>query len=270
MLLHTCQRLEVYSGGPMTWPNSLSMPSPRQVVAGREAVERLARIATGLESRVLGELEILGQVRKAYKALGQGRDAAELRKTLEWILALARKARRESGIDRHLTSLGGLASRHLLSTVEEGTPIAVVGSGDLAQACVRTLSKRGKSPVRVASRCPENAIRLASKYGAFAQGLSDLCGLLEGVGGILCATAAPHPVLYPQHFPRCLSNIQVVDLGVPPDCDKGVRWQLGSAYKSLEEIEALAACNIAKREACARVAAEIIRDRVVGLQPILE
>ena len=226
------------------------------------AFERLARIAAGLESRILGEIEILGQVRSAYKHFLCRRrpDCCSLHRCFQDALALARRARRESGIDRNLTSLSGLAARELLAQVEPGAPLAVIGAGDLAGSVARYLRKRaGPVPVRVSSRCPDNALALAEQVGGFGGGLDTLCHLLEGVTGIVCATAAPHPVLYPDHLASAGRPLAIIDMGVPPDCHEEVTALKDIVYTGLRAIEMKAQSNTASRRAAAERAARIIR-----------
>ena len=258
LVLDTCQRLEVYTDEP----SDLGGLRVSQEWEDAVAFERLARIAAGLESRILGELEILGQVRSAYRVFIQddGRRRQALDALFQQALALARKARRKSGIDRQMTSLSGLAARELLGRVAPGLPLAVVGSGSLAGSAARYLGKRGQSPVRVSSRCPDNAISLAMEVGGFGAGLDDLKHLLNDVGGIITATAAPHPLLYPHHLDGARRPLHIVDLGVPADCSPETRNLEGVHYLALEEIEARASVNVAERHERAEVAARIIRE----------
>lgn len=258
LILDTCQRLEVFG---IAVPNSLGLPvSSFQEDAA--AFERLARIAAGLESRVLGELEILGQVRTAYRNFVQsgGAGHSRLDRIFQDALALAREARRESGIDANLTSLGALAARALMERVASTAPVAVIGAGSLAGSVARYLTKRGDYPVRISSRCPENALSLAMEVGGFAAGLDELAHLLNGVAGIVTATAAPHPVLYTHHLDAAARPLTIIDLGVPRDCNKDVPGQPGITYIPLEDIETKAQLNSQERRQRAEVAARIIRD----------
>lgn len=258
LVLDTCQRLEAFGLG---LPPIDSVLVARQW-EDREAFERLARIAAGLESRILGELEVIGQVRSAYhhfRAAG-GRAATGLDRIFQDALALAREARRESGIDRNQTSLSGLASRELLDRAPAGAPLAVVGSGSVAGGVARHLTKRGKRPVRVASRCPENALSLALEIGGFGTGLDELAGLFEGAAGIVTATAAPHPLVYPHHLAGAARPLVIVDLGVPADCSPEVAALPGVTYIPLAAIEAKAQINTEDRRRRADAAAALIRE----------
>lgn len=258
LILNTCQRLECFGAHAPDIPKAKVARTWRDV----EAFERLTRIAAGLESRILGELEVLGQVRDAYRQFRTfgGIGDATLDRVFQDSLALARKARRESGIDRKLTSLSALASRELLARIPEGAPLAVVGSGSLAGSVARYLGKHGKTAVRVAGRCPVNAMNLAASVGGFGVGLDKLAHLLEDVTGIITATAAPHPVVYAHHLAKARRPLVIIDLGVPPDCSTDVPHLPDVSYIGLHEIEARAQVNSEERRKRAETASRIIRE----------
>jgi glutamyl-tRNA reductase len=257
LVLNTCQRLECY--GPEL-PDFAS--AHIQDNFSREgAFERLARIAAGLESRILGELEILGQVRSAYKEF---KVAQGPRKGLDPIyqkaLQLGRKARRESGIDQKITSISGIAAQELLKKIEPGVPVAVIGSGSIASSAARYLSKRGTSPLCIISRCPENAVELADRLGGFGAGMDGMGKHLQDVGGILCATSAPHPILFDQHLSNAQRPLTIIDLGEPADCDASVAELAGVEYLDLLDVEKRANINSEYRSKCAEIAARIVKD----------
>lgn len=265
LVLDTCQRLETF-GLAIPTIDSAQLIHTWQT---REAFERLARIAAGLESRILGELEVIGQVRTAYKQFREngGAELTHLDRIFQDALALAREARRESGIDQNLTSLSGLAARALLDRVPEGSHLAVVGAGSLAASTARYLTKRGKSPLRVASRCPENALSLAVELGGFGTGLDELAHLFYGVSGIVTATAAPHPLVYAHHLAEAARPLVIVDMGVPADCSPDVAQLPGVTYIGLGEIEAKAQLNSDERRKRAEVAARLIHDGAQAWTP---
>lgn len=258
LVLNTCQRLECFGKRNPTIPQ---IPVTR-MWSDAEAFERLARIAAGLESRILGELEVLGQVRDAYRQFRTfgGLGDPSLDRVFQDALSLARKARRESGIDRKLTSLSALACREMLASVPDGVPVVVVGSGSLAGSVTRYLGKRGKTPVRVAGRCPVNAMNLAACADGFGAGLDKLSHLMDGAAGVITATAAPHPVVYAHHLEQTLRPLHIIDLGVPPDCSPEVLSLPEVNYRGLEKIEALAQVNSDERRKRAELAARIIRE----------
>lgn len=256
-VLNTCQRLEIYGRG-IVLPDG----TPSEILRRSDAFEHLCRIAAGLESRILGELEILGQVREAYRQFHDlaGQTHTHMDRLFQDIVALARKARRESGIDRNLTSLSGVSAREMIHRLPAGTPVAVIGAGSLAAGVTRYLGKRGDSPVRVSSRCPKKAMQLATLAGGFGAGLDDLTHLLEGVGGIICATAAPHPVLYPHHLQKAAAPLTIIDLSVPQDCHEDVTRLEHVTYLDLAAIERQAQGNAEHRRECALIAGRMIRE----------
>ena len=144
--------------------------------------------------------------------------------------------------------------------------IAVIGAGSVASSVARYLKKRGKSPIRVVSRCPEKAMTLAMLCGGFGGGLDQVSHLLQDVVGIISATAAPHPILYSHHLVTAKRPLVIVDLATPPDCHSDVAQDPAVSYFDLKAIEAKAEHNLSQREQQAVVAAEIIRDGVATWQ----
>lgn len=265
LVLNTCQRLETF-GFSLPCVDTVKLT---RIWQEREAFERLARIAAGLESRIIGELEVIGQVRAAYRIFREngGAGLRALDRIFQDAIALAREARRVSGVDSNMTSLSGLAARALLDRVPEGAHLAVVGAGSLAGAVARYLSKRGNCPIRIASRCPRNAIQLAVKLGGFGLGLDEIAHLFHGVSGIVTATAAPHPLVYPHHLEEAARPLVIVDLGAPPDCHPDVATLPNVTYIGLAEIEAKAQINTEDRRRRAEIAARIIREGAQAWTP---
>mgnify|MGYP001095048921 CR=1 FL=1 len=257
LVLNTCQRLETYGRARPEGEAAAGIVAERDAT---EAIRTLARIACGLESRILGELEVLGQVREAYKDFHEkfGKDDARLDRMFQKAIALARRARRESGIDRNLTGLSALTARRIMESVPSDAPVTIVGSGSLARGVARYLGKRSNLPVRVSSRCPENAMRLAMECGGFASGLDELKPMLRDARVVVTATAAPHPLVYNAHLPPALPDRLVIDLGEPPDCAAEIRERPDIEYVGLLDVEAHAESNTGERARRAEIARNII------------
>lgn len=260
LVLNTCYRLEVYGAESL----SLSDAPVVGTYQGVEAMERLARIAAGLESRIVGELEVLGQVRAAYKRFRSrpGWETLHLDGIFQKVLSAARKARRESGIDQLVTSVASLAVSSIANHVQPGEPIAVIGTGSLAGSVARHIVKRGGHPVRIASRCPVRAENLADQLGGAGACLTDLSRLLSGVGGIISATGAPHAVLLPEHVAGCSRPLYIVDLSLPQDCHPDLDSDLSIIRISLQQIEEEAGGNWDERRRRAEIASTIVREDV--------
>ncbi|MGA0333098.1 MAG: hypothetical protein ACO3N7_03635 [Kiritimatiellia bacterium] len=262
LVLNTCQRLETYG---WTLPGDLPSHLEYKCFTEEDAIRYFARIAAGLESRILGELEILGQVRQAYKHFHDrfGKEDARLDRIFQKGLALARKARKESGIDQNLTGLAALTARRIIDSVSEDAPVTIVGSGSIAKGVARYLGKRTRMPVRVSSRCPENAMKLAMEIGGFSSGLDELIPMLREAEVIVSATAAPHPLIFNHHIPRHPGKKLVIDLGEPPDCAPEIQEREDIEYVGLLQMESHANSNTLERKARARLAAEIIESAQV-------
>jgi len=257
LVLNTCQRLETYG-----WekPNGIPDDIQTHCFKEEEAIRYFARIAAGLESRILGELEILGQVRQAYKDFHEmyGQEDSRLDRIFQKSIALARKARRESGIDQNLTGLAALTAQKIIQSVPETATVTIVGSGSISKAVARYLGKRTAMPVRVSSRCPENAMKLAMEIGGFASGLDELIPMLKDADVIVSATAAPHPLIYNHHIQLSERSKLVIDLGEPPDCAPEIQQRSDIDYVGLIQMESHANSNTLERQNRAIKAAEII------------
>lgn len=257
LVLNTCQRLETYGWGS---PEGIPETIDKHYLKEDEAVRYFARIAAGLESRILGELEILGQVRQAYKEFHQkfGQQDARLDRIFQRSIALARKARRESGIDQNLTGLAALTARRIITSVPESASVTIVGSGSIAKGVARYLGKRTKMPVQISSRCPENAMKLAMEIGGFSSGLDELIPMLQNADVVVSATAAPHPLIYNHHISESGTRKLIIDLGEPPDCALEIQERADIEYVGLLQMESHANTNTEERRRRAEKAAEII------------
>ncbi len=262
LVLNTCQRLEVFG---RTRPEAQDNEA-EDTALRREALLRLTRIAAGLESRILGELEIMGQVREAYKCFSEhhAKSDPSLNRLFQDSIALARKARRESGIDQNLTGLAALAARRVMDSVPEDATVCIVGSGSLAKGVARYLGKRSELPLHISSRCPENAAELAQEVDAFSSGMDELAHNLASARVVVTATAAPHPILYAAHLPESDQARLIIDLGEPPDCEEALRNRNDVDYVGLLDIEEMAQTNTDERKRRAQVAEQIIRDAVLS------
>lgn len=256
LVLNTCQRLECYG-----WrePVSAGVAVVRRW-HGAAAIERLARIASGLECRVLGELEVLGQVRTAYRKFRERRGSghADLDRLFQDVLALARRARRLSKIDQDLVSLGALAARELLARVPAAAPIAIVGTGSLASSVAHHLAEQGRTDLRVIGRRIENAVRLAHDVNGRGGGLTELPDLLAGAAGIFTATAAPGAVIHVADLEQTAPPLTIVDLGEPPDCEPAIIGSAHCRYVGLLEVESRVRANVELRQERAQLAAQIV------------
>ena len=190
VLLITCHRVELYGVGSL--PAASASPGLDRL-EGAEVATHLLRVAAGLESAVVGEDEVLHQVREALRqARAVGRLDTPLSRLFEIAISTGRLAR--AGETAHV-GLAGRAVAWLGKRVElRERPVVVGGSGRMGAALARALLAAG-AEIIVASRDPENATRLASRYGSRGVGLDEGAELAIGAAALAVALAGPWPHL---------------------------------------------------------------------------
>jgi glutamyl-tRNA reductase len=242
-VLSTCQRTEVYA----TWPGEPDQPAllaalaldrgiPRGVLhpvvrayTGDAAARHLLRVACGLESFVLGEAEIGGQVRAAAdvsRAAGGG--DAELGRLLDAAISASRRRQRQTAIQAATRSVAGVAVDAIVAAsggTIAGQRLLVVGAGEVASVVVARAAGL-RAAVTVCNRTRRHADRFATAGAAVAD-LADLARCLAGSDVAILATAAPHPLVDTSVLrsarPAGAGPLTLVDLSLPRNVDPAVR-----------------------------------------------
>ncbi|MEV0728898.1 glutamyl-tRNA reductase [Polymorphospora sp. NPDC050346] len=191
------------------------------------AVEHAFRVAAGLDSMVVGEAQILGQLRDAYHAATEAEATGRLlHELMQQALRVGKRAHSETSIDRAgqsvVTAALDVAATHLDGGLP-GRPALVIGAGAMGALSVATLSRAGVGPLSVANRGNDRAVRLAESYGASAVPYHDLAAALTGVDVVVAATASTQPVLTRDMLATALADrdtpLVVLDLAVPRDVE---------------------------------------------------
>jgi glutamyl-tRNA reductase len=234
VVLSTCNRVEIYAavsgfhGGLGDICSVLSAESgiPASELAGHlyvhydeAAVRHSFRVSAGLDSMVVGEAQILGQLRDAYHAATEADSAGRLmHELMQQALRVGKRAHAETGIDRAgqsvVTAALEVAESHLGPL--DGTSTLVIGAGAMGALSVATLTRAGVGPLRITNRSAARADRLAEAYGATAVPFSDLDAALRDVDLVVSATAAAEPVLTRARLEASVPLV-VLDLAVPRD-----------------------------------------------------
>jgi glutamyl-tRNA reductase len=275
VVLSTCNRVEVYAvvsafhGGLAEIGAVLAARAGLDVavLAGHlyvhydaEAASHALRVASGLDSMVVGEAQILGQLRDAY-GISADRDSAGrfLHELMQQALRVGKRVHAETGIDRAGRSVvtaaldlipGGFAGRRAL----------VVGAGSMGGLTLATLARSGAGPLFVANRSAGRAQRLAALHGATAVDFADLPSFLSTVELVVCATASPGPVLTEATVRAALAErdgaaLAILDLAVPRDVAPEVADMPGVTLINLARV---AAASIDEPSVADRAAAELI------------
>ncbi|WP_431909893.1 glutamyl-tRNA reductase [Micromonospora carbonacea] len=277
VLVSTCNRVEVYAavsgfhGGlgdvcavlaEQAGTPPASLANHLYVHYDAAAVDHVFRVAAGLDSMVVGEAQILGQLRDAYH-WASGADSAGrlLHELMQQALRVGKRAHAETGIDRAGQSVVSaaldLAAGHLDGALS-GRPALVVGAGAMGALGVATLSRLGAGPLTVTNRGTDRAVRLAESYGASAAPIAGLTDVLSTVDIVVAATAATEPVLTREAVTRALARrdpdrgpLVLLDLAVPRDVEAGVAGLPGVEVIDIDRMAAVLAGGPAAAEAAA-------------------
>ena len=284
LVLSTCGRTEVYALASTPDLEShlvtrlathagcepAELASVVRTARGRAVVEHLHRVAAGLESMALGEVEILGQLRRADElASAAGARGRILRRLVESSLACGRRIRHETNIGLGRTAIAsavvGIASRHIGPDMN-GSAL-VIGSGDTGAKTARALRGAGIDLTLVAGRRHERARRVAAEVGCGVAALDDLPRLLREVDVVVSCTSAPHhlvdaDVLADAVGSRTGRELVAIDLAVPRDFDPAVRAVEGVRLYDLDELECELRATAGRRIAAVPGAEAIVAGEV--------
>ncbi len=273
LILVTCNRTELYGlAGAATLESSLltaanAKQGPFYVREGREAVEHLYEVAGGLDSMVLGEPQILGQVKRA---MGAARDAGQLGPVLDELtrraVRVGRRIRAETGVGHGLPSIPKVATRMAQLTLGElnGRSMLIIGSGKLGDLTAQTLQRAGATNIVVTNRHSESAVELAQSIGGQAASLGEIDRLLADADIVISCTASQTPILARQQLERVVRRrrspqpLVVIDIAVPRDIEPTAREVEGVHLFDLDDLRGWSS------EAVPRTAIDAARDIVAG------
>lgn len=279
LILSTCNRTELYVGVaagaeqlPQAWLGRHRRLTPGKLDEflyrhdEQDAARHLFRVATGLDSMVLGEPQILGQVKDAYQL---ARDANALKAPLDRLLqhafAVAKRVRTETRIGAHTVSVAFTAVRlaeQVFADLREAC-VLLIGAGDTIELAARHLADKQARRLIVANRTLETAQELASRYGGYAIALADLPQHLAEADVVISSTAARQPVLTRAMVEQALAArrrkpVFMVDIAVPRDIEPAVA-ELPDVYLyGIDDLQQVIDDNRRSRAAAAREADAII------------
>lgn len=271
VVLSTCNRTEVYVVAEKFHPAvgdlrnffaELSFSAPEEIADhlyihdADAAVDHLFRVASGIDSAVVGEAEILGQTRRAWEiAQTEGAAGSQLNLLFRHALETGKRARTETSIGRHIASVStaavAMAAQHLGSL--QGRSVLVIGAGEMGEGMVRAIMENGISDLLIANRTPERAQELAERLGGRAIGLDELPAALTKVDLLLTGTGANSMIIEHAHVDRVMQNrngrdILVVDVAVPRDVDPAAGQIPGVTILDMDDLRAFADAGMAERK----------------------
>ncbi len=235
-----------------------------------DGVEHLFRVASGLDSMVLGETEILGQLKEAYElARREGHTGRVLNTVFQSAFRAAKQVRSETGIQRGAVSVASLAVELAEETFGDlaGCRVLVLGAGDTGEKVTRALLDRGVPEVRIVNRSEERGRALAATLGPRAQAVPDWSGSLDEVDVVVGSTSSPGFVLDearlgPAVRERKGKPLLLVDLAVPRDFDPAVSGMPGVRLLNIDDLRSLAERHLEQRQVEVLRCEELLRQRV--------
>jgi glutamyl-tRNA reductase len=280
VILSTCNRLEVYALAQdqvQGWAavelffaerGGQALDEHLYRLSGTETIEHLLRVACGLESMILGESQILGQVGDALKeAQAAGAAGATLSHLFAHALHAGKRARTETAISHHPTSISHAAARAIQG--ERGhladLNIVIIGAGEMAELAARAIQMRGAQHITVINRTYERAAELAKEIGGQAVRWEQLSDVLAKADVILSATGAPYPILslpavealLPERTDRPLL---VIDIAVPRDVDPAIGKLPDIRCFNIDDLQATLDGHQAQRQAAVPQVEAIIEE----------
>ena len=308
VILSTCNRVEIYAataleparafaelkqflarwgdttGEPLVEDNSGSRGrSPHQDEIGDElytlaepqSVQHLFKVACGLDSMVLGETEILGQLKKAYDlAFRHRHTGARLNKAFQRAFHVAKHIRTETNIQRGSVSVASVAvelAEKIFSSLND-REVLVIGAGETSEKTARALLSRGARSIIVANRSHDRAVALANELGGRAVQFDDWAGEFEKIDIAISSTSAPHHILdraklEPLMKARQQRPLLLIDIAVPRNIDPEVNFLENVYLYNIDDLRAIADDYLKlRREEIVRCEA-IIAEKV---KPLLE
>jgi hydroxymethylbilane synthase len=267
VILSTCNRTGIYALGQCPEPLARFLVSykgchPRDlrphlgVYESRAAVEHLFAVAAGLDSQVLGEPQILGQVRRAHEVALQAKAVGPILDELfRRAIHVGKRVRRETELGRHPASLASAAVELVARThpdISQASAL-LIGTGEMGELVARLLRKRGICQLIIASRSLPRAAELAHRLEAQPLAFERVMEKLPQVDILISATDAPGFVLTAADLKaaqegRKARPLLLIDLGVPRNLDPEIRRQHGAQLHDLDDLKALSDEGLRRRQ----------------------
>ena len=288
VILSTCNRVEIYvatGAEPRRSAQAVRQflldchavrePLTHEIYSYSEphSVEHLFKVACGLDSMVLGETEILGQLKKAYDlALQHQHTGRRLNKAFQKAFNVAKQIRTETQIQRGSVSVGSVAvelAEKIFNSLAD-RQVLVIGAGDTSEKTARALLSRGATSILVSNRSHDRAVALAAELGGRAVLFDDWAGEFRNIDIVVSSTSAPHFILdrvklEPLMKLRRNRPLLLIDIAVPRDIDPEVNFLENVYLYNIDDLQAIADDYLKQRQEEITRCEAIIRARVEAL-----
>ena len=292
--ISTCNRTELYlvATDPVEAENATLSVLSRQAgmrptellgsiysLHGSEAVRHLFEVAAGLDSMIVGEAEVQGQVKRAYElALVEGATGPISNRLFRDALGAGKRVRTETAVSRSRVSVSSVAVELAAGAVGDLSQrrVLVIGAGENGELTAQALRERGVHTIFVANRRYDRAIGLAQRFGGEAVRFDDLPSELERADIVVSCTSSPHQIFGREELELVLENrgrrpLVLIDIAVPRDIEPSVRDLCsGITLFDMDDLQREVARNLSGREAEASKARTIVDEEALRFDRWLE
>ncbi len=285
-ILLTCNRVEVYVYGrnaiEMLKDFAGKMGVPERIIEvhkGRDSLEHLLRVASGLESMMVGEDQILGQVKDFYQL---GKEMGSIGEVLDIVFAKAiqvgKKVRRMTKINKGAVSIGSaaieLAERKFSTLI--GKKAMIIGAGEMGKLVAKAISHKGLEKIYIANRTAKRGERLANELGENARAISfdKIEKYMVEVDLVITATSAPHYVITKPMAEKIMGirkeSLLIIDIALPKDVEDSVREVEGIMLYTIDDLREISRENLKRRMKEAEKAERIVQRELDHLMEMLK
>ena len=236
----------------------------------KDAVRHVFRVASSLDSMVVGEPQVLGQVKEAYAmARAVGTVNSQLDALFTRAFAVAKRVRNETAVGTSAVSVASVAvdlAKKIFGTLT-GRTVYLVGAGKMCELAARHLLAHGAASILVANRTYERAVRLAEKFNGKAMLFEQLYETVDKADIVLTSTGSPHAIFRREHGERFLHKRRnkpmfFIDIAVPRDVDPAINELDGIFLYDIDDLQEVVATNLADRTEEARRAESLVEEEV--------
>ncbi|HEY6528631.1 MAG TPA: glutamyl-tRNA reductase [Cellvibrionaceae bacterium] len=289
-ILSTCNRTELYAdldgdgGVLLQWlaqfhsADASALAHSHYLRQGMDAARHMMQVASGLDSLVLGEPQILGQMKSAYACAVEAKSiGSQLHNTFHKVFSVAKRVRSETAIGENPVSVAYAAvslAQQIFSDLKQDTAL-LIGAGETIELVARHLVEAGIKKIIVANRTLVNAVELASQFNGDAILLSEIPEHLARADIVIASTASQLPILGKGAVEAALKKrrhkpIFMVDIAVPRDIEPQVADLADVFLYTVDDLKIVIDENMRSREQAAEIAREIIEESVIHYEQELK
>jgi len=289
LILQTCNRIEIYAVTEdaenavnlvkdywvkRTVEHTEEASKAIETSVDNDAFNHLLRVTSGLESMVIGEDQVLNQVWNAYIEAENAKTVGPILKHLfNRAMTVGRRVRNETGINKGAVSIGSAAVElavNLLGNLED-KKILVMGAGEIGTLVAKALARRCLSPIFIANRTHDRAVKLAEDLSGQAVKFDQFEEVLVDADVVICSTAAPHYLLTKDMVSRLLkqrtnnNDLVIIDISNPRNVEKTVQEVARTKLHNIDDLQLIADTNKQEREKSIEKAVKVLDEELVIL-----